>query len=556
MLGRMLLPAILWIVLAPSFSLAQLADSSTYVRQVHQQYLGREPTAYELQYWIDQLNRGMQPRDVQAFVISSEASFERYQRNVNAWIMASLAQVIRRSPKPDESSYWTDRFRVLKQNRLDWAKELVRWANVGTSSSAADNSWTQVTQGAPAADLPGRLVATSQLLSQTVSTEVTGSSRWLIQLQANNLLSTATTSRDLLSKPGANAADAATAVGYLEQALETLRGSLNQLGYTTPSSQHYVMQASDILVELKKMFPGGGQATLRLPLPPTDTPRPNSPVTPLAPVSPVAPVSAQAPAVQPSGDISRSIADLQQSCRQLVLLVRTRNSREPLYDRLLRDVESLSASVGLFRSNLQFGYALDEQRKHVRELQRQAATVTRDLRTVAFDAQMTQMWHDTTYALDVVAADVGLTQAADVSRAQCAVPVNRPTFNGLPLNLPPPPAATSISSEAIQTLDQAISQCDALTTTLGLYGYYTPGVAQLIGELRAERNELTDLRRQALQVPVPSLAGSLRLVNDQHQRVTTRWNEATAAGQLRSAPSLYELNAAIGRVNQALGWLP
>ena len=86
--------------------------------------------------------------------------------------------------------------------------------------------------------------------------------------------------------------------------------------------------------------------------------------------------------VAPSGDITRSIADLQQSCRQLVLLVRSRNSRESSYDRLLRDCELLSASVGLFRNNLQYGYSPEEQRKHTQELQRQSGTIERDLQTI------------------------------------------------------------------------------------------------------------------------------------------------------------------------------
>ena len=46
------------------------------------------------------------------------------------------------------------------------------------------------------------------------------------------------------------------------------------------------------------------------------------------------------------------------------------------------------------------------------------------------------------------------------------------------------------------------------------------------------------------------------MVNDQYQRVSARWNEASASGQFRSAPNLDELRTAIGRVNRELNWLP
>lgn len=574
MLGRMLLPLIALFAWAPLLAHAQIADPSSYVRQIHQQYVGREPTAYELQYWIDQINRGMSPREVQAFIISSEAYFDRNQRNADVWIMSTLTQVCRRAPTSDESRYWTERYRVLNQNRLVWAKELVRWANSGSSGSSSGSSGSSAGgaaagggQATASDDLPGRLVSTAQLLSQAVSTEVTGNSRWLIQLQANSLLTTATTSRDLLSKAGGSATDASAAIEYLEQSLQSVHTSLNQLGYTTPSSQHYVMQAGDILTALKKMYPGAGPAPLQLPSPPPTlapvTRDALRPIAPSAPLTPVTPASLQTsadpsayPAVPPTGDSARSSADLQQACRQLVLLVRSRNSREPTYDRLLRDVESMSASVGLFRNNLQYGYAPEEQRRHVQELQRQTTTIDRDLQAVSFDTQLTQLWHDTTLALNVLAADVGLSADPRGSPAQYAVPVRRPAFSGLPYNLPSPTAAASVSSEAMQALDQAISQCDALTSTLGLYGYYTPGVAQLINELRAERNVLTDLRRQATQVPVPPLRSALQAVNDQYRRVTSSWDNVTRAGSRQPLPSLQDLNAALDRVNQSLSWLP
>ncbi|MFO0818025.1 MAG: DUF4214 domain-containing protein [Pirellulales bacterium] len=580
MLGRILVPAILVLAWIPLFAHAQIADSSTYVRQIHQQYVGREPSSYELQYWVDQLNRGLSPREFQAFIISSEAYFDRNQRSASQWIRSALTQVTRRPPTADESRYWTDRFFILNQNRLMWAREVIRWANVdplgpnngnlvstGNSSGNSNPGNTGAGQGVSSNDLPGRLVSTAQLLSQAVTTEVTGNSHWLIQLQANSLLTTATTSRDVLSKAGASTRDAATALEYLEQSLNTVQTSLNQLNYTTPSSQHYAMQAADILAELKRMYPGS--ATSVLPLPSTSSPVapvPRDTLRPLSPppsLTPVAPVSLESPgysSAAPSGDLNRSIADLQQACRQLVLLVRSRNSRESTYDRLLRDCELLSASVGLFRNNLQYGYSPDEQRKHAQELQRQSGTIERDMQAIAYDAQLSQMWRDTAATLSVVVADVGLNSSSYATpiptSSQAAVPLRRPTFNGLPYSLPPPPATSSISNETIQTLDQAISQCDALMSTLGLYGYYTPGVAQLIGELRAERNELTNLRRLAAQVPPPSLQNALRSVNDQHRRVTTSWSNLANSGSSRSIPRLNDLNNAIDRVNQALSWLP
>lgn len=582
MLGRILVPAILVLAWIPLLAHAQIADSSAYVRQIHQQYVGREPSSYELQYWVDQLNRGLSPREFQAFIISSEAYFDRNQRSASQWIRSALTQITRRPPTADESRYWTDRFFILNQNRLMWAREVIRWANVdptgpssgnfvsiGNSSgnSSPANTGAGAGQGVPSDDLPGRLVSTAQLLAQSITTEVTGNSHWLIQLQANSLLTTATTSRDLLSKAGASTRDAATALEYLEQSLNTVQTSLNQLTYTTPSSQHYAMQAADILADLKRMYPGS--PTSALPLPSTSSPVapvPRDTLRPLTPppaLTPVAPVSLESPgysSATPSGDLTRSIADLQQSCRQLVLLVRSRNSRESSYDRLLRDCELLSASVGLFRNNLQYGYSPDEQRKHAQELQRQSGTIERDMQAIAYDAQLSQMWRDTAAALSVVVADVGLNGSSYATpiptSSQAAVPWRRPAFNGLPYSLPPPPATSSISNETIQTLDQAISQCDALMSTLGLYGYYTPGVAQLIGELRAERNELTNLRRLAAQIPPPSLRNALRSVNDQHRRVTTSWSNLANSNSSRSIPRLNDLNNAIDRVNQALSWLP
>ena len=77
---------------------AQTVDPASYVKQLHQRYPGRDPSADESRYWLDQLARGAAPNDVQAGVLGSEAYFNRYKRDPAVWIDAAYSMVQNRTP--------------------------------------------------------------------------------------------------------------------------------------------------------------------------------------------------------------------------------------------------------------------------------------------------------------------------------------------------------------------------------------------------------------------------------------------------------------------------
>ena len=96
---------------------AQTFDPASFVKQLHQRYIGRDPSAEESKYWTDQLARGATADDVHAGVLGSEAYFNRHKRDPGAWIDGAFAMVQNRTPSEAERNAWQGQL-VATQRQL------------------------------------------------------------------------------------------------------------------------------------------------------------------------------------------------------------------------------------------------------------------------------------------------------------------------------------------------------------------------------------------------------------------------------------------------------
>ena len=142
MLGRSVLIAALSLLpglVVGRLAFGQASESASYIRLLYKKYLDTEPSAVDLNYWMNQMQQGVTAVDLQAVVIGSDAYLNRHRGDLTSWINGVYAEVLSRNPTPAEVQSDLARLRQLGNRRVDWAKEFLR-NNGGVPASLSNPS--------------------------------------------------------------------------------------------------------------------------------------------------------------------------------------------------------------------------------------------------------------------------------------------------------------------------------------------------------------------------------------------------------------------------------
>jgi hypothetical protein len=464
--------------------------------------------------------------------MSSDECFARNGRDAGSWITQVYQITLNRRPTQRDLMAWIARLNALRGDRLSWAREFLRAADW---QAPVFNRPPAVVVGT-GGNLPTRLVTTCQLLSQSVQSELPGNRGWLAYTQANNLLTAAEANRFILANPANNPAAFSQAMTSLQTNLDALRSTLAQAGVTAPSSRLYADQVYQLLISIQDSVPT-----------PLWVPPPTRPIPP--------------PVVNP-GCIDQIIVD--QYLRRLdeihVLVIRFESSlkntipRDWTVDRLLRDAEDFHASLDRFRVQVRVGARHADLRLTLAGMRQQADRISAQIRQGRFDRLTVQAWYDIGTAFNRLVEHAGIANTDVVTRPGYPVPYE--TGGGfLPIDLDnpayqPPPVQQDFTSRSI---DEAVAQCDSLSTALTPYSFQSPVVLSLQGELRTLRNSLLDLRRNLTQnAPQAQLSQSYRAVSEDAIRVESLWGRVqNSVGVGGDLPDVVQLRRALQQINSS-----
>lgn len=493
---------------------AQTFEPASYVKQLHQRYLGRDPSADESRYWLDQLARGASPTDVQAGVLGSEAYFNRYKRDASAWIDAAYAMVQNRTPSEAERSAWLVRLTQLGNDRIRWSKEFLTASGASvpsTSPSAPSNSGM--------ASLADRLITTTKLLSESVSTELPGTRNWLVKVQATNLEASASSYRGVLSDPARDPSGALAAQQNLVRSADSLRGALTSSQATAPSSGYYLAQAEEIIRSIGASLAGGPVA--------------KPPVTPIV-----------------NGYDSNTVAQIDQGlehlashARETALLARSSGLRDYEFVRLQNDLDAFTVQTDAARTKLRTSVARAEVQANLASLRTQGSVVTAGLQRVAADARVTNSWYHTVQSLDAVLA------VASVSPP--FVPNQPPVIQ--PVDWSSPSQTDWTRTQRIRDAVAAVqAECDALVAAVGPYAFYSFHVQSMQDELRSLRSAMDAVNQTALSGgTAQDLWERVAESNGDYAQAKSYWKKAQGTAGLQNMPTLDRLSQALSRLTAA-----
>ena len=501
----------------PNSAAAQAFDGTTFVRELHARYIGREPSAEEAAYWVQKLQQGTTPGEVHAGIVGSEAYFDRSNRNVATWLNGAFNALLRRPPAQNEVAYWTARLQQLNNNRIQLANELLRFSGNGLPSPVASPQ-IYVT----AEDAPGRIVSTAQLLSQSVDSELPGTADWLVKVQASSLLAAARNARPALTQPARDPDGAAAA--YLSL-IDAIRGIQEGLAHSTspaPLSRLYASQLQSLIQALPEKFRQSESPFVLPQVPATQ--------------SGLAPVFGGAPSLSPisaSGlnrdaldrqtlvTVAPLLSDVARDSQQTVFVLRSTAVGDYLTNQMLGDVEAFTTQVDSLRGRFGVGITRTEFRSLLTLLRRQAAAISDEMRRAKPDARVVQSWYEATLTFNQVLDVAGLLDGAPVEAVRTASYRDSPTARAAD-------AAGAVSA-----------QCDALITAYTPLAFYASEVPALQSELRVLRNQIETFR-QSLQRAAPSNESRryYALIEEQLRRVKRRWDDAVLSLNMRNLPDL------------------
>lgn len=491
---------------------AQTVDPVAFVKQVHQRYLGRDPSVDESRYWVDQLSRGATAQDVQAGVLGSEAYFNRHKRDAASWIDGAFAMVQNRAPSEAERNAWLTRLTQLGNDRIRWSKEYLAASGASAPSPSAPSN-------AAMASLADRLVTTTKLLSESVATELPGTRNWLVKVQATNLEASAASYRGILSDPARDPSGALAAQQNLLRSADSLRGALTSSQVNAPSSGYYLAQAEEAIRSIGASLSGGPVAK--------------------PPVSPIVNGYDSQTVVR----IDQGLEHLAAHARETALLARTAGNRDYEFVRLQNDLDAFAVQTDAARTKLRTSVAKAEVQANLASLRTQGSVVTAGLQRIAVDARITNAWYHTVQSLDAVLAVAGVSPPFVPSQPPVVQPVDwsSPTQTDW--------ARTQRVRDAVAAVQ---AECDALVAAVGPYAFYSFHVQSMQEELRSLRSSMDAVNQTALSGgTAQQLWERVADSNGDYAQAKSYWKKAQATSGLQNLPTLDRLSQALSRLNAA-----
>jgi hypothetical protein len=477
---------------SPQAASAQAAAANEqYIDQLHQFYLKRRANDDELEYWLDELDRGLPFDEVHAGVVASEAFYLRCQSNAERFVESALRLAFSHDPSQSQFDYWSDRLEQLRGDRMRWSLELIDSINPSESKRPVDQRQS------------GHLASMTNLLVQSIRAEASGRTGYLARAQAENLRESIAYFAPTLESPTADRKVLQEALDDVQSAVGGVEQTLARTHVNAPDSRYYLGQIKESL-ELAR---SRGQAAYQ----------------PTYGAYDDAPQGLARDAYQKLQDYAE---DLSRRTRTTVETVRGTMVRNATYDQelLLRSLQDLQQEIDGLASHLRYHQRPDELGPMLERVYSFAKVAIDQHNRVMKSTPSNFVYRD---LRDAVVSFDQLMQFADTLPPNYRPQVREPAMQ---------------SNQQISALasgaSAAIAQSDALAMALGPLAFASPQVQQIQGENRLLRNTIDQIRQQAAAgYDVNTLKATAASLTQQLNRFQQAFNGAFPAGGRLRPPS-------------------
>jgi hypothetical protein len=517
--------AALSLPLLPAF--AHAASNEELIRGWYRDYLGR-PVGPELQAWTQLLDRGLSPIDVQATILGSDEFYAQKGRDPQTYVMETLQSVTWSQPTASELNRWTTRLTALRGDRLALAREILyaysQPAGAGISSGAP--------AAANAAEVAGRLLSASKLLSDTLDFEIAGTQQGRqANLQAQSLYESADQLKRIVAIRTYRPDDAAYALQDCQRSFAALQSTLSNPPGTAPSSANIARRVSSILSE--------AQLALR---PTSNTP--SYPGTPTYPTYP--PVGIPLPGTAPlpaavGYDQQQFLAAADSVARGVESLIQS--FKGPAYQNynysvVLRDLDTFATRVDDLKNSIRRGASAERLQWELQSLSEQAQRLEPQL-LAGRPPQFTRLFWSS------VASGLAQMQEPLLAAAGNTGVVGP---GGSTVLRPTP-----VSPELLPLLDQALSRTDVFLTGTQPLVFGIPELPRVQMDVRNLKTRLLTMRQETQDgQPASLLKATLDSMVTAYQSAYTRWGQIVTSYRLVNPPRLSPLGETLNQVEQVL----
>ena len=488
-------------VLIGSNVFAQRLSSSReeeLVRGWYRDYLGRE-VGPELRAWVQLLQGGMPPLDVQATILGSDEFYAQKGRDPQTFVLETLQSVAWQEPTAAELRRWTDRLTLLRGDRFAVAREILQ--AYGQSSGGPIGGVPDTTT---AAEVATRITSASKLLVDTIDFEIGGTLQGRqANLRALSLYDEAQELQRILTVRTIRAEDAYPALQDVQRSFTALQSTLNNPAGTAPSSASITRRINTMLAEAESAIQ---------PLNPRPTPNPG----------PAQGATAQKLLTQADA-ASRATQSIIQS-------VTAEAYQNYAYSVVLRDLDTFAARLDEFKNSVRQGASRERLQWEVDGLAHKAEGIGPKLLSGRPPPFTRLFWSSVESSLAQMAETLGIEPGGST--------VLRPT----PVH------------EQVQPLvDQAISRLDVFYAGTQPLVFGIPEVPRVQRDVRNLKNRLLTLRQQTADgEPARQLSQTLTSMVADYQNAYTRWSNVVSTHRLLNPPRLSPVGETLNQVEQIL----
>ncbi|MEX2176108.1 MAG: hypothetical protein WD872_17230 [Pirellulaceae bacterium] len=472
-----------------------LRAHETQIRGWYRDYLGREAGA-ELSAWVQLMDNGMSPLDVQAWILGSDEAYIQKGRDAQGFILETLQGVTWQEPTSAEMRRWTNRLAVLHNDRFVLAREILLEYNQADSGT--------IPAGPTATDVAQRLVTAGRLLIDTIDFEIGGTLQGgQASLKAKALYDAADRLRRIVAVTAYRPTDAALALQNVDHSFHALQTTLNHPSGTAPSAGGIVRRISALLDEANTAI-----------YPPTTAARP----TP----GPALGKTAQTLLAQ-TESASRGVDSIIQS-------LTSQAYQKYSYGVVLRDLDTLAVRLDEFDASIRRGSSRERLQWEIQSLAEQALRIGPALLSGNPPAFTRLFWSSVESSLEQLGETLGVATGEST--------VLRPT-----------PAMPTL----VPLVDQSISRVDVFLTGTQPLVFGVPEVPRVQRDVKAIRSRLLELRQQTQEnQPASALLDTLTSMVADYQRAYGSWGQIVTRRNLLNPPRLSPVGDTLNEVERIL----
>ena len=517
----------LWaiVLVVSGASLGAASDFSKFLHSVFEQHAGRQPSGTELNYQANVM-RNQGPLESYITLFASDDYFTtRAQRSYEIYVQNLYRTFLMRDARPDEVRYWVDQFAQPGADRQSTLRSFVRTYHVTQLPSfPAEYRPTPYRVPASAAEIASELVAQVNLFRQTFQREVGGTlyGRGVLD-DASRLLTVSSQYRDVLRSSATTAEQCRIAADNLEQALQRLEGSYCRISGVSQMSRQILGRISQLVSAARLAHQGGSN-----------------------------PGGGSGGQSDDRAELYRQVETVRGQLQSYLYGLRHYRST-PDYDRLYRDVQSLSVQVDALSLMVRQGQSGPRLRRTVGSVLSEADTVSRDVGRV--DLTIQQGWWTIEHSLDRVAQTAGVSHTwSDVGQP---VILGNPVWQRLGTQPRPAVGIPGRNRDVVDLADQLLAKIDDARQSLAPLAGRDADTARLRASVTQLRNQVQVLR----QIAASNLYGS-RLARaadqtmEQYQETSKLFAAAVGRDPTLNTPTFYQMGELIQRLRKAASGVP